>query len=460
MELFNTEKSLLEKIIFNILKMPPMRIILLGFLVIITVGGILLSLPISSANGEFTNFLDSLFTSTSATCVTGLIRFDTYTHWSWFGKALILCLIQIGGLGFMTMAISVIALTKKHIGINTRVVMQSSISAPQVGGIVKLTKKIFTGTAIIEGSGVVLLSFYFVPKMGIVKGIIYSIFHSVSAFCNAGFDLMGYQSQFTSLTNEADDWYFCVIIMLLIIIGGLGFIVWFDLIETRFNFKKLKLQSKIVLITSGLLIVIGAVGIFIFETKGILFKDMPMNEKILASLFQSVTARTAGFNSVDLAGLTDSSKCMMIILMFIGGSTGSTAGGLKVTTFAVLILVVFSTVRNRKYLEIFKRRIEDGLGRTAACLFTIYMLISIISSIIICHIENISMMDAVFECVSAIATVGLTLGVTPSLCKISEVIVMILMMLGRIGSVTVLMALFADNNKVSPKYAQEKIQIG
>lgn len=440
--------------------MPPMRIIFLGFILIIMLGGILLSMPFSSRTGEFTNFLDSLFTSTSATCVTGLIRFDTYTHWSWVGKVIILCLIQIGGLGFMTMAISILVLTRKQIGIATRVVMQNSISAPQVGGIVKMTKKIFAGTAIIEGTGALLLSFYFIPKLGPLKGIVYSIFHSVSAFCNAGFDLMGYQSQFTSLTNEASDWYFNIVVMLLIIIGGLGFIVWFDLLQTRFKFSHLKLQSKLILVTSGLLLVIGAVGIFIFELSGELFKDMPINEKILASLFQSVTARTAGFNSVDLAGLTDSSKCMMVMLMFVGGSTGSTAGGLKVTTLAVLVLTVLSTIRSRKYLEAFKRRLEDGIGRTAACFFTIYVIISAVASMIVCNIEHITMMDAVFECVSAIATVGLTLGITPNLSVASEIIIMILMMLGRIGSVTVLNALFADNNKVSAKYAQEKVQIG
>lgn len=440
--------------------MPPMRIIFLGFILIILLGGILLSMPFSSRTGEFTNFLDSLFTSTSATCVTGLIRFDTYNHWSWVGKVIILCLIQIGGLGFMTMAISILVLTKKQIGIATRVVMQNSISAPQVGGIVKMTKKIFAGTAIIEGTGALLLSFYFIPRLGPLKGIVYSIFHSVSAFCNAGFDLMGYQSQFTSLTNEASDWYFNIVVMLLIIIGGLGFIVWFDLLETRFRFSHLKLQSKLILVTSGLLLVIGAVGIFIFELSGELFKDMPINEKILASLFQSVTARTAGFNSVDLAGLTDSSKCMMVMLMFVGGSTGSTAGGLKVTTLAVLVLTVLSTIRSKKYLEAFKRRLEDGIGRTAACFFTIYVIISAVASMIVCNIEHITMMDAVFECVSAMATVGLTLGITPNLSVASEIIIMILMMLGRIGSVTVLNALFADNNKVSAKYAQEKVQIG
>lgn len=457
---YKTKNNVFEKLWLGILKMSPMKIIFIGFMLIIVLGGVLLSMPFSSRTGEFTNFLDSLFTSTSATCVTGLIRFDTYTHWSWVGKAIILCLIQIGGLGFMTMAISILVLTRKQIGIATRVVMQNSISAPQVGGIVKMTKKIFVGTAIIEGTGAVLLSFYFIPRLGVLKGIVYSIFHSVSAFCNAGFDLMGYQSQFTSLTNEASDWYFNIVVMLLIIIGGLGFIVWFDLLQTRFKFNHLKLQSKLILVTSGLLLVIGAVGIFIFELSGELFKDMPINEKILASLFQSVTARTAGFNSVDLAGLTDSSKCMMVMLMFVGGSTGSTAGGLKVTTLAVLILTVLSTIRSRKYLEAFKRRLEDGIGRTAACFFTIYVIISAVASMIVCSIEHITMMDAVFECVSAIATVGLTLGITPNLSVASEIIIMILMMLGRIGSVTVLNALFADNNKVSAKYAQEKVQIG
>lgn len=440
--------------------MSPTRVILLGFLTIITLGAVVLSLPISSQTGKFTNFIDSFFTSTSATCVTGLVRFDTYTHWSCFGKTVILCLIQIGGLGFMTMAISLIALTKKRIGIDTRVIMQNSISAPQIGGIVKLTKKIFIGTAIIEGSGAVLLSIHFIPRLGILKGIVYSIFHSVSAFCNAGFDLMGYQSQFSSLIGEASNWYFNIVIMLLITVGGLGFVVWFDLINSKFKFKELHLQSKLVLVVSGTLTALGAIAIFFFELNGTLYKDMSLSEKILASLFQSVASRTAGFNTVNLAGLTDSSLYMMIILMFIGGSTGSTAGGLKTTTFAVLILTIFSTVKRKKDLECFGRRLEDALGKTAACLFTIYIMVSVGTAMIVSNIENISMLEALFECVSAMATVGSTLAITTKLSVISEIILIILMMLGRIGSVTVLSALFSDKSKITSKLAQEKIQIG
>lgn len=440
--------------------MSPMRVILLGFLAIITLGAILLSLPISSQTGQFTNFIDAFFTSTSATCVTGLVKFDTYTHWSWFGKIIILCLIQIGGLGFMTMAISLIALTKRRIGIDTRVIMQNSISAPQVGGIVRLTKKIFIGTAIIEGVGAILLSIHFIPQLGVLKGIVYSIFHSVSAFCNAGFDLMGYRSQFSSLATESSNWYFNTVIMFLIIIGGLGFVVWFDLISAKFKFKELHLQSKLVLVVSGTLIILGTVAIFLFELNGTLYKNMPLSEQILASLFQSITSRTAGFNTIDLTALTDSSLYMMIILMFIGGSTGSTAGGLKTTTFAVLILSIFSTVSRKKDLECFGRRLENGLGQTAACIFTIYIIVSVTAAMIISNIENISMLRAMFECVSAIATVGLSLGATPSLGSISEIILIVLMMLGRIGSVTVLSALFSDKSKITSKLAHEKIQIG
>lgn len=449
-----------KKIKLKLLEMSPMRVILLGFSAIILLGALLLSLPASSQSGEFTNFLDSLFTSTSATCVTGLVRFDTCTHWSWFGKAVLLCLIQTGGLGFMTMAISIVVLTKKRIGITARVVMQNSISAPQIGGIVKLTKKIFAGTAIVEGLGAVLLLVYFIPKLGIAKGVVYSVFHSVSAFCNAGFDLMGYQSQFTSLTGEADNWYFNIIIMALIVTGGLGFVVWFDLIDAKFSFKDLHLQSKLVLTTSGLLIVLGALSIFLFELNGTLFKNMPLNEQILTSLFQSVSARTAGFNTVDLASLTDSSKCMMIFLMFIGGSTGSTAGGLKTTTLAVLVLSVISTIRRKKDLEAFGRRLEDDISRTAGSIFTIYMIITLFTSMVVASIENITLMQAMFECVSALATVGCTLGITTSVGALTEIILIVLMMLGRIGSVTVLVALFSDKSKIGSKHAQEKIQIG
>lgn len=442
------------------LHLSPMRIITLGFFMIITLGAVLLSLPVSSRSGEYTNFLDSFFTSTSATCVTGLIRFDTYTHWSWFGKVVILCLIQIGGLGFMTMAISIVALTKMKISIATRVIMQNSISAPQIGGIVRLTKKIFLSTAIIEAVGAFMLSFYFVPRLGVFRGIVYSIFHSVSAFCNAGFDLMGYEKPFSSITYQAGDWYFNIIIMALIILGGLGFIVWFDLLTNRFKFKKLKLQSKLVLTVSLSLIVIGTVAIFIFEQKGVLFKNMPLNEQILTSMFQSVSARTAGFNSLNLAAMTEPSLCMIICLMFIGGSTGSTAGGLKTTTFSVLVLSILSTIRHRKDIEAFGRRLESGLGRTAACIFTLYILIVALASMTISSIEGVPILHAVFECVSAIATVGTTLGITTQLQPASEIILILLMMIGRIGSVTILLALFSDKGKTVSKHAQEKLQIG
>lgn len=440
--------------------MPPMRIILLGFLLVIGVGAVLLSLPVATQSGESTSFLDALFTSTSATCVTGLLRFDNYTHWSWFGKAVILVLIQIGGLGFMTMAISIVALTKARIGISTRIVMQNSISAPQVGGIVRLTKKIFLGTAIIESSGAVLLMPYFIPRLGVAKGIVYSVFHSVSAFCNAGFDLMGYNKEFSSLTAQASNWYFNIVIMLLVLIGGLGFVVWFDLIDTRFKFKELHLQSKLVLTVSGVLILVGAVAIFFFELNGTLFENMPLNEKILVSLFHSVMTRTAGFCSVNISSFTEPTIFTMMCLMLIGGSTGSTAGGLKTTTFAVLILSVVSVVRKRKNMEAFGRRLDDDIDRTASCLFVLYIFVSVVSAMIISSIEGIAMVEALLETMSAITTVGYTFGVTPALSVVSEVILMILMMLGRIGSVTVLIALFSNKSKAVSKLPYGEIQIG
>ena len=447
----------IKKLLFE---MPPMRIILLGFLLVIFAGAVLLSLPVATQSGESTSFLDALFTSTSATCVTGLLRFDNYTHWSWFGKAVILVLIQIGGLGFMTMAISIVALTKARIGISTRIVMQNSISAPQVGGIVRLTKKIFLGTAIIESSGTVLLMPYFIPRLGVAKGIVYSVFHSVSAFCNAGFDLMGYNKEFSSLTAQASNWYFNIVIMLLVLIGGLGFVVWFDLIDTRFKFKELHLQSKLVLTVSGVLILVGAVAIFLFELNGTLFENMPLNEKILVSLFHSVMTRTAGFCSVNIYSFTEPTIFTMMCLMLIGGSTGSTAGGLKTTTFAVLILSVVSVVRKRKNMEALGRRLDDDIDRTASCLFVLYIFVSVVSAMIISSIEGIAMVEALLETMSAITTVGYTFGVTPALSVVSEVILMILMMLGRIGSVTVLIALFSNKSKAVSKLPYGEIQIG
>ena len=395
--------------------------------------------------------MTSFFTATSATCVTGLIRVDTYSHWSWFGQFIIILLIQIGGIGFMTFCIYALTLAKKKIGIISRSIMQNSISSPHVGGIVKMTKFIILATFFIEALGAFFLSFIFCPKLGLVKGLWFSIFHSISAFCNAGFDLMGNFEPYSSLVSFQDNWYLNMIIMLLIIIGGLGFLVWKDIIDNRGHFSKMRLHTKIVITTTIILIFGGALFIYFCEQG---------NATILSSLFQSVTARTAGFNTVDLSKIRETTQLIIIILMFVGGSSGSTAGGIKTTTIAVMLDNIISMFKQKKGVEVFKRRISDEIVKMASCVLMAYLVLTLIVSLIICQLENISYITVLFECVSAIATVGLTIGITSQLGVISQCLLALLMLFGRVGSITFLLA-FASN-RVTPlaKAPAEKIQIG
>ena len=395
--------------------------------------------------------MTSFFTATSATCVTGLIRVDTYSHWSWFGQFIIILLIQIGGIGFMTFCIYALTLAKKKIGIISRSIMQNSISSPHVGGIVKMTKFIILATFFIEALGAFFLSFIFCPKLGLVKGLWFSIFHSISAFCNAGFDLMGNFEPYSSLVSFQDNWYLNMIIMLLIIIGGLGFLVWKDIIDNRGHFSKMRLHTKIVITTTIILIFGGALFIYFCEQG---------NATILSSLFQSVTARTAGFNTVDLSKIRETTQLIIIILMFVGGSSGSTAGGIKTTTIAVMLVNIISMFKQKKGVEVFKRRISDEIVKMASCVLMAYLVLTLIVSLIICQLENISYITVLFECVSAIATVGLTIGITLQLGVISQCLLALLMLFGRVGSITFLLA-FASN-RVTPlaKAPAEKIQIG
>lgn len=438
-----------------------MKLILGGYCMIILIGTILLSLPIATRGPGSTPLSDSFFTATSATCVTGLIRYDTFTHWTTFGQLVILALIQIGGIGFMTVAILVMIVAGRKIGLSQRSLMQNSISAPQIGGIVKMTKFIALGTLAVELAGAVLLGFSFVPRMGWSKGVYFSVFHSVSAFCNAGFDLMGGTTgQYSSLTGMADNWYVNLIIMLLIFVGGLGFFVWHDVLRNRFCFSRLKLQSKMVLSISIFLVALGAVVLFLLENGHAIFTGMPLHESILISLFQSVSARTAGFNTADLAVMTEAGIFVMIALMFIGGSTGSTAGGIKTTTFCVLCMSIFTTFRRKKNVEAFGRRMEEYITRTASCVFMTYLLLTTSVAVIISAIEELPMLTALFESVSAMATVGLSLGVTPSLGMASKLLLAFLMLCGRVGSITMLLAFSSEKRVTNSKLPLEKIQVG
>ncbi|MDD3394790.1 MAG: potassium transporter TrkG [Anaerotignum sp.] len=444
----------------NLLDLSPMKIILFGYCFIILLGTLLLLLPYASEEGQVTDFLTAFFTATSATCVTGLVVVNTYTHWSFAGQIIILCLIQIGGIGFMTFCIAAISLTKKKIGYISRSLMQNSISAPQLGGIVRMTKFVLWGTLLVEGIGAFLLSFFYVPLYGMGKGLWYSIFHSISAFCNAGFDLMGEQIEFISYTAQVGNVYVNLVIMLLIIIGGLGFFVWQNLLETKFRFSRMHLHTKLVVFLSGILIIGGALVLFISERGGAEFQKLTLTEQLTASIFQSVSARTAGFNTVDIGSLTQTSQFLIICLMMIGGSPGSTAGGIKTTTFAVLALSVLMTFWHRKSIEVFGRRMEEGITRLASCVFMIYLFWVCFAAMVISRIEGLPLLATLFESVSAIATVGLSTGITTSLGSVSLVILTILMIIGRAGSLTMLLAFSSRKNPVVSTLPLEKIQIG
>ena len=437
-----------------------MKIILLGYCFIILLGTVLLRLPAAMRDGSEQSVLTAFFTATSSTCVTGLVRADTCTNWTLFGQAVILVLIQTGGIGFMTICISALSLTKKNIGLASRSLMQNSISAPQLGGIVRMTKFISLGTLLIEGIGALLLAFYFCPLLGLGRGIWYSVFHSISAFCNAGFDLMGIQGEYSSLTSVVGNWYVNLIIMLLIVIGGLGFFVWRNLLDSKFQYKKMLLHTRIVMFVTAFLILGGALLLFLTEHGGDAYHDKSLSEQIAASFFQSVSARTAGFNTVELARMTEAGRFILICLMMIGGSAGSTAGGIKTTTFAVLMLSIITTFRHRKSVEAFGRRMEDGIARTASCVFMLYLLLSCGGAVLISRIEGIAFLDALFETVSAIATVGLSVGLTPTLGIMSCLILCFLMIFGRVGSMTMLLAFSSNKNIKISSLPLEKVQIG
>ncbi len=433
--------------------------LMIGFAAIILAGTFFLCLPIATKEGQQTSIVNALLTATSATCVTGLIAYDTFSHWSMFGQIVILLMIQTGGLGFMSMAVVGAMLSGKKIGLKQRELLQEAVNASQVGGIVRLFKLMLQGTLVIELAGAILLSVKFIPMLGVGTGIYYSIFHSISAFCNGGFDLMGRYGQFSSLTTAADDVYFNIVIMLLIILGGLGFVVWEDLLENKFAFRKYKLQTKVVLVTSAILTIVPAVLFFFFEQRHSM-AGFSTGESVLASFFQAVTLRTAGFNSIDQARLSDSSTVLCYILMLIGGSPGSTAGGIKTTTAAVLVLSMVSMMRNQKSVTIFNRRLDDDLLRRVMAIIFVYLTIAVAAIMAICMIEEIPVREVAFEVFSAVGTVGITMGVTQSLGTVSRIILVFLMYFGRIGGLSLALS-FTKPYTTSPVQSPlEKIAVG
>lgn len=435
------------------------RKIALGFFIIIIVGTLLLMLPISSRSGEWTSLVNALFTATSATCVTGLVVFDTYQYWSIFGQLVIIVLIQIGGLGFITFGVGFSMFLKRKIGLAKRNLIQESVSALKLAGVVKLVKKIIIGTAIFEGIGAVLLAIRFVPKMGLLVGIYNAVFHSISAFCNAGFDLMGRYEQYSSLTVYSSDIVINITIMLLIIIGGLGFIVWDDIWHNRLNFKKYSLHSKIVLISTTVLVFGSAILFGIFENNNLMQNMNPL-EKVLASLFASVTARTAGFNTIDLGAMTQSSKLLTDVLMFIGGSPGSTAGGVKTTSIVVMIFYIGANLRGIQGVNVLGRRISEEDVKKASVVIGINLGMAVIALIAITASQNVNMDDLLLEVFSAIATVGLSTGVTRQLTVSSKLVIIFLMYCGRIGSTTFATSFIGNKRRAPIQYPEERINVG
>lgn len=436
-------------------RLSSSQIIILGFAGAILFGSILLTLPFSTRDGHGALFSDALFTATSAVCVTGLVVQDTATYWSTFGQAVIIALIQIGGMGVVTVAIAISSFSGKQISLKQRSTMQEAISAHKVGGIVRLTGFIIKMTIIFELLGAVIMAPTFCKEFGVLKGIWYAVFHSISAFCNAGFDLMGTKTPYSSLTYFVDNPVINFVIMSLIIIGGIGFMTWDDIKVNKHHVRKYRMQSKVILITTVLLISLPALYFFLFE-----FGDKPMGERIWSSLFQSVTPRTAGFNTADLTQISETGTAITIMLMLIGGSPGSTAGGMKTTTLAVLFSTAISVFRRREHTHFFGRRVNDDTIRNAATILMMYVILFLTGGFLISHIESLPLLTCLYETASAIGTVGLTLGITPNLGIASQIILIVLMYIGRVGGLTLIFSALSANQGNTARLPQEKITVG
>lgn len=435
-------------------KLTSFQIIIIGFFCVIIFGTFLLMLPFSSRSGLATPFFEALFTSTSAVCVTGLIIHDTATYWSVFGQIVILLLIQIGGMGVITVAASFAMISGRKISLMQRSTMQEAISAPKVGGIVRLTGFIVRVTLVMELLCAAVMAPVFCRDFG-KKGLWMALFHSVSAFCNAGFDLLGVRTPFSSLTSYAANPVINFTIMFLIVVGGIGFLTWDDIRANRLHLRKYRMQSKVILCTTAVLLIVPAMYFYFFE-----FDDLTRKERLLSSLFQAVTPRTAGFNTVELTDLSEAGQFITIALMLIGGSPGSTAGGLKTTTIAVLFTTAISTFRRRENANIFGRRIDDDVVKNATTISLMYITLCCTGGLIISVSEGLPMITCLFETASAVGTVGLSLGITPELKLLSRVVLILLMFFGRVGGLTLIFAALSGVQKKVSKLPKEKITVG
>lgn len=436
-------------------KLTTFQIIIICFAGFILVGTLVLMLPVSTAGDGSASFGDALFTATSAVCVTGLVVRDTASYWSAFGQAAILLMIQVGGLGIISVAAVMTVISGKRISLAQRSVMQDAMSAPQLGGIVRMTLFIVRAAFIFEFIGAAAMAPIFCKYYG-TSGIWMAVFHSISAFCNAGFDIMGTKTgEFSSLTSMSGEPVIVAVICILIVVGGIGFLTWDDVVTNGIHFKRYRMQSKVIIITSLSLIIVPAVLMFFTD-----FAEMPIGERISASIFQAITPRTAGFNTVDVGAMTGGGRFLIVFLMMIGGSPGSTAGGTKTTTFAVLLSNAGSIFGRRKSACIFGRRIEDTIVKTATAIFTGYLLLSLFGAFVISAVEGLPYSECIFETVSAICTVGLTEGITPMLGAASRIIIIFLMFTGRVGGLTLVYAAIFRAGVDSRQLPVEKITVG
>ena len=436
-------------------RLSSFQIIRLGFAAVVLLGALLLMLPIATRARVVTPFHETLFTATSAACVTGLVVHDTASYWSAFGQAILLLLIQIGGMGVVTVAVAFTRLSGKKISLMQRSTMQEAVSAHQSGGIVRLTGFIIKVTLALELLGALIMLPVFCTQFG-ARGVWLALFHSVSAFCNAGFDLMGTaDAQYVSLTGYTGHPLINITLMALIVIGGIGFLTWEDVRTHKHHLRRYRMQSKVILVTTAVLILVPATYFFCID-----FASLSVGERIFGSLFQSVTPRTAGFNTADLTAMTAAGRCILVVLMLIGGSPGSTAGGMKTTTAAVLFGNMISVFRRKEDPHFFGRRVASETVKNAATILMLYVTLFFGSALAISAIEGLPVGDCLFETASAVGTAGLTLGLTPGLGVVSQCILMALMFIGRVGGLTLIYAaLSAKNDKLS-RLPQEKIAVG
>lgn len=435
------------------------QIMALGFLTVIIIGTVLLMLPVSSRTGQWTPFIKALFTSVSSTCVTGLVVVDTFSYWTLFGQIVILVMIQIGGLGFISIGVVFALFFNRNIGLANRTLIQESMNSNMLSGIVRLMRNVIVGTAIFEAIGAAVLSLRFIPRMGVARGIYNSIFHSITAFCNAGFDLMGRYEPYSSLTGYYNDYVVNITIMALILIGGLGFTVWADLKHNKLYFKKYTLHTKIVVVSSIVLVVVPTILFMYFERDGV-EAGMPFADRFITSLFAAVTPRTAGYNTVDLGAMTQASKLLTIILMFIGGCPGSTAGGVKTTSIVIIMVYIWSNLRNASGCNIYGRRLADEDIKKASMVIGLNLIMAVAALLIISGMQSFDFEDLCLEVFSAVGTVGLSTGITRQLNVASQIVIILLMFCGRIGTVTFASTFAYNRKQVKLLNPEEHVNVG